>query len=51
MIMAETVVIPIVMGMRIEIVATGPIPGNTPIKVPNETPMKQARSTGGCNVI
>ena len=30
-----------VSGSNIAIVATGPMPGSTPIKVPTSTPMKQ----------
>jgi hypothetical protein len=30
-----------VIGRRIEMVATGPIPGKTPINVPSRTPAKQ----------
>jgi hypothetical protein len=30
-----------VAGSSIAIVATGPIPGNTPMRVPNKTPRKQ----------
>ncbi len=30
-----------VMGSSMAIVAVGPIPGRTPIKVPSNTPMKQ----------
>jgi hypothetical protein len=39
--MAETGGILNVLGRRIEIVATGPIPGRTPIRVPINTPMNE----------
>jgi hypothetical protein len=35
--------IPKVTGKRMEMVATGPIPGRTPIKVPINTPKKQKK--------
>jgi len=41
MIIEVTGFIPKVMGNRREMVATGPIPGRTPIKVPIRTPKKQ----------
>ena len=37
---------PKVMGSRIDIAPTGPMPGRTPIRVPTSTPMKQARRFG-----
>jgi hypothetical protein len=43
MMIAEVGSIAKVTGMRIAIVATGPMPGRTPIRVPIDTPMKQAR--------
>jgi hypothetical protein len=41
MMMAEIGGILKVMGRRMEMVATGPIPGRTPIRVPRRTPRKQ----------
>jgi hypothetical protein len=43
MIIEVTGFIPKVTGKRREIVATGPIPGRTPIRVPINTPIKQKR--------
>jgi hypothetical protein len=43
MMMEVTGFIPKVTGMRSEMVATGPIPGKTPIRVPIRTPEKQNR--------
>ena len=34
-------------GKRIEMAPTGPIPGRTPINVPNKTPIKQNRILAG----
>jgi hypothetical protein len=41
MIMDAVGSIPKVVGRRSEMVATGPIPGKTPIKVPTRQPIKQ----------
>jgi hypothetical protein len=43
MIVAVTGEIPIVIGRRIAIVPTGPIPGRTPINVPRNTPTRQKK--------
>jgi hypothetical protein len=43
MIMEVTGFIPKVTGKRREIVAVGPIPGNTPMRVPIRTPRKQKK--------
>jgi len=40
-----------VKGNNIAIVGTGPIPGNTPIKVPNKTPIKQYNKFVGVRAI
>jgi len=39
------------MGRRIDMVATGPMPGRTPINVPTNTPIKQANKLGGSKLI
>lgn len=36
-----------VIGKRIDMVPTGPIPGKTPISVPINTPMKQDKRLAG----
>ncbi len=41
MISADTGGRPKVIGSSMAMVATGPIPGSTPISVPSSTPMKQ----------
>jgi hypothetical protein len=38
-------------GRRSEIVATGPIPGKTPTKVPKRTPIKQNNRLMGCKTM
>jgi hypothetical protein len=43
MMMAEVADILKLMGRRIDMVATGPSPGRTPISVPIKTPIKQAK--------
>jgi hypothetical protein len=43
MIMEPTGSIPKVTGNKREMVATGPIPGSTPIRVPINTPRKQKK--------
>ena len=37
-----------VAGSSMAMVATGPMPGNTPIKVPRKQPMRQYISASGC---
>jgi len=41
--MAVTGEMPKVIGNKIDIAPTGPIPGNTPISVPISTPIKQKK--------
>src|ERR1041385_1160969 len=40
---------PKVMGSRIEMPASGPIPGSTPTSVPTRQPRNAYHSTAGCN--
>jgi len=51
MMMAEIGDIRKLTGKRIEIAPTGPIPGRTPINVPNKTPTKQKRILAGWSPI
>ena len=37
----------VVIGRSIAIVASGPMPGSTPIRVPSRTPMKQTKREAG----
>jgi hypothetical protein len=39
-----------VVGKRIVRVPTGPIPGNTPMSVPSNAPMKQKKIFTGCRI-
>ena len=39
-----------VTGRSNDIVATGPIPGSTPMSVPTKTPMKHATRLEGCRL-
>jgi hypothetical protein len=47
MMMAEVAVILKLMGSKMDMVATGPRPGRTPISVPMKTPTKQAKRLFG----
>jgi hypothetical protein len=47
MMIAEVAVILKLTGSRIDMVATGPNPGNTPIRVPMKTPTKQENKLWG----
>ena len=37
----------VVIGKSIAIVASGPMPGSTPIRVPRQTPMRQTKREAG----
>jgi len=50
MIMDGTEPILNVMGRRRDIAATGPNPGSTPIKVPRNTPIKEASRLAGAKL-
>jgi hypothetical protein len=47
MMMEEVGLIAYVIGRRIDMVATEPTPGSTPMSVPTKTPIKHARRLAG----